>query len=70
VLATVASGKRSRAVASELGVTEATVKTHLYSVYRKLGVSNRVGGDGVVYPRPRADRASAWVTPPPGYARV
>jgi two-component system, NarL family, response regulator YdfI len=43
VLAAVASGKRSRVVASDLGVTEATVKTHLHSIYRKLGVSNRVG---------------------------
>ena len=43
VLAAVASGKRSRAVAGELGVTEATVKTHLYRIYRKLGVGNPVG---------------------------
>jgi DNA-binding NarL/FixJ family response regulator len=43
VLALVAAGKRSRDVAGQLGVSEATVKRHLYNVYRKLNVANRVG---------------------------
>lgn len=43
VLALVAAGKRSRDVAGQLGVSEATVKRHLYNVYRKLEVTNRVG---------------------------
>jgi LuxR family transcriptional regulator of csgAB operon len=42
VLRLVAAGKPSRTVASDLGVAEATVKSHLNSVYRKLGVRNRV----------------------------
>ena len=43
VLALVAAGERSREIASRLGVTEATVKRHLYNLYRKLNVTNRVG---------------------------
>jgi DNA-binding CsgD family transcriptional regulator len=30
-------------IARELGCTERTVNTHLENVYRKLGVTNRVG---------------------------
>lgn len=43
VLALVAAGERSGAVASVLGVSEATIKRHLYNIYRKVGVHNRVG---------------------------
>jgi DNA-binding CsgD family transcriptional regulator len=43
VLSLVAEGQRSRTVASVLGLSEATVKHHLYRIYRKLGVPNRVG---------------------------
>jgi DNA-binding NarL/FixJ family response regulator len=43
VLALVAGGKRSSEVARQLGVSEATVKRHLYNLYQKLEVTNRVG---------------------------
>lgn len=43
VLELVSAGERSRDVAARLGLREATVKRHLYSIYRKLGVTNRVG---------------------------
>jgi DNA-binding CsgD family transcriptional regulator len=43
VLALVAAGKRSSEVGRQLGVSEATVKRHLYNLYQKLGVTNRVG---------------------------
>jgi DNA-binding NarL/FixJ family response regulator len=39
----VAQGLRNKTVAGQLGVQEGTVKLHLHSIYRKLGVSNRVG---------------------------
>jgi DNA-binding NarL/FixJ family response regulator len=39
----VAQGFPNRTVAGQLGVQEGTVKLHLHSIYRKLGVSNRVG---------------------------
>lgn len=42
VLAAVAEGKRNKEIAVELAITEATVKTHLNRVYRKLGVSDRL----------------------------
>jgi DNA-binding NarL/FixJ family response regulator len=42
VLALVATGARTRAIARQLGLKEATVKTHLFHVYKKLGVANRV----------------------------
>jgi two-component system nitrate/nitrite response regulator NarP len=37
----VAQGMRNRNVASELGITEGTVKVYLHRIYEKLGVSNR-----------------------------
>lgn len=37
----VARGLRNREVASELGITEGTVKVYLYRIYEKLGVTNR-----------------------------
>jgi DNA-binding NarL/FixJ family response regulator len=42
VLGLVATGLRSRVVAARLGLREATVRRHLYNIYRKLGVANRV----------------------------
>ncbi len=35
-------GLRNKEVADKLGVSEATVKNHLTSVYSKLGVSDRL----------------------------
>ena len=41
VLQLIASGKSNRKIASEHFVGEGTVKTHLNSAYRKLGVHSR-----------------------------
>src|SRR5262249_5852805 len=41
VLLVVASGRTNSDAAQELGVSHATVKTHLERAYRKLGVSTR-----------------------------
>ena len=41
VLGCVARGLSNRAIASELWLSDQTVKFHLHNVYRKLGVSNR-----------------------------
>ncbi|GAB49890.1 response regulator [Mobilicoccus pelagius] len=43
VLGAVARGLTNRAVAKELFISEATVKTHLVHVYEKLGVDSRTG---------------------------
>ena len=42
VVALVAEGLGNRDIASELNVTEHTVKKYLFRIFEKLGVSNRV----------------------------
>lgn len=51
VLTLVARGRSNRAVAQELFVSEATVKTHLGHVYAKLGVTDRAAAVAVAYER-------------------
>jgi DNA-binding NarL/FixJ family response regulator len=41
ILALLTSGKTTREISMELYLSAATVKAHLTSIYRKLGVSNR-----------------------------
>ena len=41
VLALLPKGQTSSQIAADLFVSEATIKTHLASIYRKLGVANR-----------------------------
>lgn len=41
VLERAASGRSNGQIAAELGVTVNTVKFHLASIFRKLGVANR-----------------------------
>jgi DNA-binding NarL/FixJ family response regulator len=38
----VATGKRNAEVAARLSVAEATVKTHLYKIFKKLGIRDRI----------------------------
>lgn len=42
IIAKVLTGCTNREVAQELGISEETVKTHLSSIFRKIGVSNRL----------------------------
>jgi DNA-binding NarL/FixJ family response regulator len=42
VIALVVQGLRNKEIARRLCITEGTVKSHLHSVYKKLGVSSRV----------------------------
>ena len=42
VLASIASGKTNMEIAKELFISPNTVKAHLYKIYRKAGVSNRM----------------------------
>jgi DNA-binding NarL/FixJ family response regulator len=41
VLAQLLEGKSNREISSELGISEKTVKNHLWKIYRKLGVKSR-----------------------------
>ncbi len=43
VVRLLARGRSNREIAADLFVSEATVKTHLIRIYRKLGSSNRAG---------------------------
>jgi DNA-binding NarL/FixJ family response regulator len=42
ILAIAATGRRSAEIANQLHISVATVRSHLRSIYRKLGVDNRV----------------------------
>lgn len=41
VVELVVAGRRNREIATEMGITEKTVKTHLTHVYQRLGVTSR-----------------------------
>lgn len=43
LLELLADGLANRAIARQLFISEATVKTHLVHIYEKLGVDNRTG---------------------------
>lgn len=49
ILASVATGLTTKAISSELWVSEHTVKFHLTNIYRKLGVTNRSGAVRYAY---------------------
>jgi DNA-binding NarL/FixJ family response regulator len=49
ILAAVAGGLTTKAISSELWVSEHTVKFHLTNIYRKLGVHNRSGAVRYAY---------------------
>jgi len=51
VLALVARGTANRAIAEQLFVSEATVKTHLVHIYDKLGVPDRAAAVAAGYER-------------------
>lgn len=42
LLRQVASGANNRAIATRLGISPHTVKTHLYNIFKKIGVPNRL----------------------------
>lgn len=42
ILAMLENGATNAAIAEAISLSEHTIKTHLYNVYRKIGVANRV----------------------------
>jgi DNA-binding CsgD family transcriptional regulator len=51
VLRAIVSGARSSQIATDLGVTERTVKAHLGSIYQKLGVDSRAAAVAIAVRR-------------------
>lgn len=51
ILSLVAKGATNREIAQTLFVSEATIKTHLLHIYKKLGVSDRAAAVGEAYRR-------------------
>ena len=51
VLRALVSGARSSQIASQLGITERTVKAHLANIYQKLGVESRSAAVAVAMQR-------------------
>src|SRR5437016_6883800 len=49
VLGLVATGRTSRVVAGELGISEKTVARHLSNIYTKLGLSSRAAATAYAY---------------------
>ncbi len=51
IISLVAKGATNREIAQTLFVSEATIKTHLLHIYKKLGVSDRAAAVGEAYRR-------------------
>ena len=66
VLSLVAQGYRNKEIGSRLFVSESTIKTHLYAIYQKLQVANRL--EAVLYYYRYANRSNGTV--PAGSAAV
>ena len=49
VLQMVSTGQLNKQIAYELGVSEATIKTHMTAILRKLGVNNRTQAVLIAY---------------------
>ncbi|MFL5043875.1 MAG: response regulator transcription factor [Xanthobacteraceae bacterium] len=53
IVSLVANGLSNKEIARQLGLSEGTVKVHLHSIYRRLGIRNRTALAGLVHrPRP------------------
>jgi two-component system, NarL family, response regulator YdfI len=59
ILQRVASGERNKEIAAHLCISEPTVKSHLVSIYFKLGVDSRASAVAVAMERDLLDRQSA-----------
>jgi len=65
VLLSLAKGKGNRAIAAELYIGAETVKSHLKSIYRKLGVSSRAEATARVLNEGRFDHLARVDASPP-----
>lgn len=58
VLELVVAGRLNKEIAATLGVSEHTIRNHVASIFRKLGVSHRTQLAGMVSPNPAAGGAT------------
>ncbi len=63
VLALVRDGLTNRQIARELGISEATVRTHLQNAYEALGVNNRVAAVAAAFGTPHVPVARTFEQP-------
>jgi DNA-binding NarL/FixJ family response regulator len=63
VLGLLASGLRNKEIASRLSVSENTVKTHLYTIYRKINVDCRLAATLYYFQNVRSDGEYKSATP-------
>lgn len=77
ILDLVALRRNSKEIARELGLSPATVDSHVATILTKLGVSTRreaverlLGATGNVHDRPHHHGGEPLVQPPPWYVRV
>lgn len=65
ILRLLAQGRSNKEIGFELGITEGTVKQHLFALYKKLGVTNRAKAVLAA-----SELQHAPVTPPPAAAPI
>jgi DNA-binding NarL/FixJ family response regulator len=57
----VANGLTNREISTQLGVSEHTIKNHLFRIYEKLGISSRV--ELILYAVSERDKNSSQLQP-------
>jgi DNA-binding NarL/FixJ family response regulator len=63
VMALLATGKSNKEIANQLAISEMTVKAHMTSILRKLGVATRAQAIVAFQRAPEAEHATAQVAP-------
>ena len=66
ILGLVAQGLRNKHIAHQLFVSESTVKTHLYSIFRKLEIGSRLEATLYYYQRLKSGAGDASAPPASG----
>jgi len=68
ILGLVANGFRNKEISSRLCISDNTVKTHLYAIYKKLQVGNRLGAALYYFHQAKQAGDKILSAPPPGRA--
>jgi len=65
ILASVANGARNKEIANRLSISENTVKTHLLTIYRKIGVDCRLAATLYYFEHAKSNGQSIRKSTPP-----